>query len=341
MSNPTIDTQTAPSPQKIVEMISGYEKAAVIKTAIELDIFTGIAIGHTTVEQIAVRSQASKKGVRIIADYLASEGLLSKSGGEYALTPDSAAFLVRDSRMYMGASTKFLMSDYMKRQYDNLADSARRGGASSTEESMSPDHPMWIEFAEAMAPTMMMPANMVAEILPKGAEKVLDISASHGIFGIMLAQRNPKATIVGNDWWSVVAYAKRNADAMGVGDRYQTLPGNAFEVDLGTDYDIVLLPNFLHHFDRETNEVLLHRILRALKPGGTLAVIEFVPNDDRISPPWPAEFALKMLATTESGDAYTMAEFSGMLGSTGFESVERFDLVPSPQTLITARKPSA
>jgi 2-polyprenyl-3-methyl-5-hydroxy-6-metoxy-1,4-benzoquinol methylase len=341
MTNAPTEVPIAPSPMKIMEMISGYEKAAVIKTAIELDIFTAVAEGYVTPDQLAVRCQASKKGVRIISDYLVVEGLLSKEGPEYALTPDSAAFLDRNSRTYIGAITGFLMSDHMNRQYDRLADSVRRGGAASTEESMSPDHSMWIDFAESMIPITMMPANMMADILPKGAKRVLDVSASHGIYGIAVAQRNPEAVVVANDWSSVVEFAKSNATAMGVGDRYQTLPGSAFEVDYGTDYDIILVPNFLHHFDRETIEVLLLRFYAALKPGGCLAIVEFVPNEDRVSPPWPAHFPLKMLATTESGDAYTMPEYSGMLGSTGYEGVERIDLVPSLQTLILARKPVA
>ena len=72
---------------------------------------------------------------------------------------------------------------------------------------------------------------------------------------------------------------------MGIAGRFGTIPGSAFEVALGTGYDVALLPNFLHHFDFATNVTLLKRVRVALKPGGLVAVVEFVPNEDRVSPP--------------------------------------------------------
>src|SRR5437667_349702 len=79
--------------------------------------------------------------------------------------------------------------------------------------------------------------------------KVLDIAAGHGLFGIAVARQNPNSQIVALDWSNVLAVAQENARAAGLGDRYHTLPGSAFEVDYGGDYDLVLLTNFLHHFD--------------------------------------------------------------------------------------------
>ena len=80
--------------------------------------------------------------------------------------------------------------------------------------------------------------------------RVLDIAASHGLFGIAFGRRFPDCRVTGLDWGAVVAVARENADAAGMGDRYDTIVGSAFDVDWGTGYDVVLLPNFLHHFDR-------------------------------------------------------------------------------------------
>jgi SAM-dependent methyltransferase len=114
------------------------------------------------------------------------------------------------------------------------------------------------------------------------------------------------------------------------------LPGSFFEVDLGTGYDLVLLPNFLHHFDSATNVGLLKKVHAALKPGGVAAIIEFVPNDDRISPPDGALFAMRMLGTTPSGDAYTLAELDTMLREGGFGPSTARGLAPAVQQLVTA-----
>ena len=84
----------------------------------------------------------------------------------------------------------------------------------------------------------------------------------------------------------------------GASTAYTTIAGSAFEVAWGEGYDLVLLPNFLHHFDRATCTDILRR---ALAPDGRVAIIEWVPNEDRISPPFPALFAMTILLTTPSG----------------------------------------
>ena len=95
--------------------------------------------------------------------------------------------------------------------------------------------------------------------------------------------------------------AKRNAEKAGVQDRYELLPGSAFDVPYGGAYDAVLLTNFLHHFDHPANVSLLKKVHTALKPGGVAATLEFVPNDDRVSPPQSASFALTMLGINTFG----------------------------------------
>jgi hypothetical protein len=157
------------------------------------------------------------------------------------------------------------------------------------------------------------------------------------MFGLFVARANPAATIYGTDWAAVLDVALENARAFGLADRYHTIPGSAFDVDFGTGYDLVLVPNFLHHFDVPTNTSLLGKIRRAMTPGGTIAIVEFVPNEDRVSPPIPASFSLQMLGGTESGDAYTLSELTTMLTGAGFTDVKGEPLQPTPQTLVRAR----
>jgi len=136
---------------------------------------------------------------------------------------------------------------------------------------------------------------------------------------------NPDAQIYASDWKNVLEVGVKNAAAMGVADRYHPLPGSAFETDLGADYDLVLIPNFLHHFDIPTCTDFMKKIHAALKPGGRAAIIDFVPNPDRVTPPTAAAFSMMMLATTPSGDAYTQAEYESIVKDAGFT---RAELVP-------------
>jgi 2-polyprenyl-3-methyl-5-hydroxy-6-metoxy-1,4-benzoquinol methylase len=169
----------------------------------------------------------------------------------------------------------------------------------------------------------------------QGPVLVLDIAAGHGLFGIEVAKQNTAARVVAVDWASVLEVASANARKAGVSDRYETRPGSAFDVDFGGPYDIVLLTNFLHHFDRQTCVGLLQKVHRALAPGGRAAALEFVPNEDRVSPPMAAAFALTMLATTASGDAYTLRDYDGMYRDAGFARVTAHPIPRAPHTIVT------
>lgn len=111
---------------------------------------------------------------------------------------------------------------------------------------------------------------------------VLDIAAGHGLFGIAIAQKNPAARVTALDWAHVLEVATGNAKKMGVADRHTALEGDAFAVEFGGPYDVVLVTNFFHHFDIPTCEGLIRKIHGAMKPGGRCAMLDFVPNDDKV-----------------------------------------------------------
>jgi hypothetical protein len=123
-----------------------------------------------------------------------------------------------------------------------------------------------------------------------------------------------------------------------VADRHRLLPGSAFEVNWGGPYDVVLLTNFLHHFDVPTCERLAAKAHAALAPGGRALTLEFIPEPDRVSPPTAAAFALTMLATTAHGDAYTFAEYDGLFARAGFARSEFHPLPPTPQQAVVSHK---
>ncbi|MBS1807067.1 MAG: class I SAM-dependent methyltransferase [Acidobacteria bacterium] len=332
----------APTPDRIFQTMLAYQASAALKGAIELGLFTAIADGATTAAALATQCQASERGIRILCDYLGATGFLTKDGDNYGLAPDTAIFLNQHSPAYLGSLTRFLNSSYVMGGFQDIAETVRRGttllGGTG---SMEPEHPMWVEFARAMVPMMFPAAEEIAQIVDADQGKpcrVLDIAAGHGIFGVLIAKHNPNAEITAVDWKAVLAVAEENAQHFGVADRFHTVPGSAFDVDYGTGYDFVLFTNFFHHFDEPTCEMLMKKALASLNEGGRAVTLEFAPNEDRISPPPLATFGLTMLATTGSGEAYTVGDYDRMFRNAGYARTEMHQLTKSPQRVIVSYK---
>jgi RimJ/RimL family protein N-acetyltransferase/ubiquinone/menaquinone biosynthesis C-methylase UbiE len=330
-----------PSPGPFFQAVNAYQRTAAIRAGVELDLFTGIGEGKTTAKELSARSGASERGVRILCDALVSMGFLLKPGGRYALTPDSAAFLDKRSPAYAGGIIQFMLTPTLVDSFARATDAVRKGGtALPGRGTVDDEDPVWVDFAKAMGPVMAMPAELLAKlVMGDSATKplgVLDIAAGHGLFGIAFANLNPNARVTALDWKSVVAVASENAKKAGVADRFDAIAGSAFDVDMRGPYDVVLLPNFLHHFDPPTCESVLRRVHSALAEGGRAIILEFVPDEDRVGPAESVMFALTMLATTPSGDAYTFAEYERMCRNAGFSRSELHQLPPTMERVVIA-----
>jgi 2-polyprenyl-3-methyl-5-hydroxy-6-metoxy-1,4-benzoquinol methylase len=331
-----------PSPQLFFQTINAYQRTEALKAAIELEVFTAVGEGNTTVSQIAKRCETSERGMRILCDYLCIIGFLSKDGTNYSLTQDSAVFLDKRSPAYLGGATEFISTEKLTDNFKNFAEVVRKGGSLDADGgTVAPDNPIWVKFARAMAPMIAMPAQVMAKLVDPAADqklKILDIAAGHGLFGIAFATNNKQAEVVALDWPKVLEVARENASNAGVADRYSTIEGSAFDVEFGSGYDLILLTNFLHHFDPPTCEKLLRKVHASLAEGGRAVTLEFVPNEDRISPPDAAAFSVMMLGSTPSGDAYTFSELERMCAHAGFSRSEIHELPPTIQQAVISQK---
>jgi hypothetical protein len=270
-----------PSPALFFETISAYERTEALWAAIELDLFSHVAEGRRTAAELAAACQAAPRGVRILADYLTILGFLHKKDDSYELSADAKVFLDRRSPAYVGGAARFMLAPELRESFRQLTSAVRRGGtAISDEGTVSHDNPIWVEFARAMAPLMRMPSQLLAGLVGGDSGqplRVLDVAAGHGLFGIAIAERYPQAHITALDWANVLAVAEENARRAGIGERYALRPGSAFEVAWGGPYDVVLLTNFLHHFDVPTCEQLTEKAYAALAPGGRAVTLDFIP----------------------------------------------------------------
>jgi len=333
-----------PSPERIFTTLSAYQQTFALQAAIQLDLFTAIGEGANDPALLAKRVQASERGVRILADYMAAQGFLRKENGKYLLTQESAVFLDQRSPACMGSMATFLADKTNVENFAMLADAVRKGGTvSDIGDNRKPVDDRWVRFARSMAPMAVPMAGVLSQMVNANVRadkpiRVLDIAAGHGIYGITVAKNNPSVHVTAMDWPAVLEVAKENAKAAGVAERFSILPGSAFEANLGEGYDYVFLTNFLHHFDIPTNEMLLRRFYAALKPGGKALTVEFVPNEDRVSPPMAACFSTVMLANTDAGEAYTFAEYEKMFRAADFKNCSLHQVPDLPQGIVEAEK---
>ena len=289
--------QNFPTPERIFQTIKAFQSTAALKGALELDLFTALGNGSKTAESLSKTIHASEKGVRILCDFLVIDGLLQKEDAEYRSSPDAALFLDGNSPAYFGSVCRFMLGADVFDSFLDVGGAVRKGGTLlEGQGTVVPDNPLWVEFARSMAPMMKPSAEFIADLFMRDiAEdkpfRVLDVAVGHGLFGIEIAKRHPRAEVVAVDWAAVLDVAVENAQEAGVAERHTRLSGDAFDVDFGESFDLVLLTNFLHHFDVATCTELLWKVHRSLKDVGRVVMLEFVPNEDRISPPDQPSFS--------------------------------------------------
>jgi ubiquinone/menaquinone biosynthesis C-methylase UbiE len=332
-------TDGMPTPERIFDTMNAFQRTMALEAAIGLDLFTAIGEGANTADTLGRKIGASARGVRILCDFLVVVGFLTKDDGRYGLAPDAAAFLDRRSPAYMGTVVGFLGAPGFREAFRDVTGTVRKGGTVlDGQGTVEANNPLWVDFARSMAPLVKPAAEFIAELTGSNVSKVLDVAAGHGLFGIHVAKKSPKAEIHAVDWPAVLEVARENATSAGVSKRLHFIPGSAFEVDFGSGYDLVLLTNFFHHFDRATCIGLMKKVHRSLAAGGRALTLEFVPNDDRVTPPQPAAFSFIMLNTTPSGDAYTFAEYEDMFREAGFAKSEIHKATGLPQSVIQSFK---
>lgn len=233
-----MNSPESPSPELFLKTIHGYRDSAAIKGAVELNLFTVIGSGSSTVADIARDCSATERGIRILCDHLAILGFIEKTGEKYVLTRDSSIFLDKNSPAYMGDVVFFLLDPFFVKDIGDVAEIVRNGTIADNESSNEPEHPMWVTFARAMSGLQGAPAEYMAGIIDvkEGrTNRVLDIAAGSGLFGVKLAEKYENVEVTALDWPNVLEVASENAQASGVSERHKLLPGNAFEVEPGQD----------------------------------------------------------------------------------------------------------
>jgi 3-hydroxy-5-methyl-1-naphthoate 3-O-methyltransferase len=333
------------SPERISAMAWGFSAPLILEAAVRTQVFDVLDSGPKTLNELSAATKTSHRGLRAILNALAGFDLLRRDGDRYGLTDESAAFLVSSKPSFQGGIFRHISKHLMPAWLD-LEQVVRTGkpdhavnqegfGAEFFEQFVEDILPMSYKAAEVLANTL---GDQLKPAAGAEAVKVLDIASGSGVWGIALAQKSTAVHVTAVDWPKVTPITRKIAGRFGVGDRFHTVDGDLLEADFGTGHRVATLGHILHSEGEERSRKLLKKVFGALASGGTVAIAEFVADDDRTGPPPALMFAVNMLVHTDLGDTFTFREISGWLTDAGFEEARQLD-APSVSPLILATKP--
>lgn len=331
----------AVTPERIMQFAWGYAPTLIIEAALRHNVFDLLHASPKSVGKLASETGASTRGLTPILNALVALQLLAKSGERYSLTPESETFLVSTNPAYYGELFKHISGDLLP-EWMKITEVVRTGKPAKAVNDNKQGAEFFAGFVESLFPLGYNAAKLLGEHLNITTAatpiSVLDLAAGSGVWGIALAQQSPKVQLTAVDWPQVLEVTKRVAQRHGVADRLKTIPGDLLAVDFGTGHHIATLGHILHSEGIERSRELLRKTFAALAPGGTIAIMEFVPNDERTGPPQALLFAVNMLVNTDAGDTFTFAEISAWLREAGFVNPRQLD-VKAASPLILANKP--
>ncbi|MGB9476046.1 MAG: methyltransferase, partial [Candidatus Udaeobacter sp.] len=282
------------------------------------------------------------RALRILMNALVGLDLLKKDRKEkYSLTPESAAFLLSNQvgthAGFFGTIAPQIISRWLR-----LPDIVREGRPAVAVNQETEGTEFFSQLVERIIPMSYPPAQKLGDHLElagtRNELRVLDLAAGSGIWGIALAQKSPRVRVTAVDWPGMIPTTKRITQTFGVSDRFNYIESDILSADFGSGYNVATLGHILHSEGEQRSRELLKKTFRALKSGGTIAIAEWLVNDDRTKPLPSLMFAVQMLVNTEKGDTFSFNEIKSWLEKAGFKKVRKLQ-APGPSPLILATKP--
>jgi ubiquinone/menaquinone biosynthesis C-methylase UbiE/DNA-binding transcriptional ArsR family regulator len=331
----------AVTPERIMQFAWGYAAPLMLEAAVRHRVFDALDKGPATVEQLSSETGASRRGLRILLNALVGLELLARDKeGRYALTAESATYLVRGKPDYRGGMLLHTSTQLLPK-WMQLAEIVRTGKPAIHVNRQDEGAGFFQQFVEELFPFGYKVVETLAYVLGvPGAQKpvrVLDLAAGSGVWGIVLAQKSPQVRVTAVDWPGVIDVTRRVAQREGVADRFHFVASDLHEVDFGTGHDIATLGHILHSEGETRSRRLLQKTHSALAPGGTIVIAEWLVNDEHTGPPGGVIFAVNMLVNTDEGDTFSFNEIRRWLEEAGFRNARTVEC-PGPSPLILATK---
>jgi SAM-dependent methyltransferase len=260
-------------PRPVFEGFVAFATARTIMAGTSLGVFAALAEQPDDAAGLASRLGITAAGADVLLAALASIGYLDERDGRFHVTSVVRRHLLPGPRSVEEWTGSF--SYDMWEVFGRLED-VLRGGSAQRIHAKAPDDPYWERYMRGLAQLARLGAPAVARLLAlRDPHTVLDIAGGHGTYSVALCRRHPglHATVV--ELEGAAVHGRRLVAEAGLADRVRFEVGDAFSADLGRGHDAAMVNNLLHHLDAEASVELLRRAREALRPGGTMAVLEF------------------------------------------------------------------
>lgn len=325
---------------QIIDLASAFYGSSILFSALDLDLFTVISeTEDPTAENLAERCHTSLRGMTLLLDATVAIGLLKKQNQRYALTTAAQLTLVKNAPQDLTRAIAYNRDVY--NAWGKLTQFVQQGLPVEKPETHLGDDPHRTRrFALSMYGRAMAIGQAVVPHLhlPKGA-KVLDLAGGPGAYALLMAQSDPTLTCDTYDLPAIAAIAKEMTAPCA--DRI-----NCYAGDYHTDqwpaesYDVVTLFGCLHQETPEMIVDILKRAHTALKPGGTLYVLDLMTGPDHTTPTFSALFAVNMALTTDNGWVFSDEELAHWCAEAGLTHFSASP-VPPPMPHVLARAQKA
>ena len=330
----------AVTPERILQFAWGYVPPLVLEAAIRHRVFDVLDSGPKTIQQLHAETHASERGLSAIANALVGLGFLAKDAqGRFSLAPESAAFLVSTKPGFQGGIIRHC-SEQLIPKFLSLNEIVATGKPVEAVNQEDTGSEFFHQFVNDIFPMSYPSALTLARHLDLTSPvRVLDLAAGSGVWGIALAQSSPHVTVTAVDWPEVIPVTRNTVGRFGLAERFAFVEGDLLKADFGSGHTLATLGHILHSEGAERSRALLAKTFKALAPGGTIAIAEFLVSPDRTGPIGGLLFAVNMLVNTDNGDTFSFEEISAWLAESGFAHARTLD-APGPSPLVLATKPS-
>ncbi|HBG05245.1 MAG: SAM-dependent methyltransferase [Geobacteraceae bacterium GWC2_58_44] len=327
------------TPPQLLELAGGYWSTCALHAGVKLDLFTPLSAGPLSAQELASRINCDSRGLAMLLDALAAMDLLDKTGERYAATPFAGRFLSRTSPDYLGhiiMHHHHLMSSWTKLDQAVQSGEPVRERVSHEDVEASRESFLMGMFNLAMQIAPM----IVPQIDLSGRRRLLDLGGGPGTYAVHFCRKNPDLTAVVCDLPTTRSFAEQTVERFGLSDRISFEARDFESEELPTGFDVAWLSHVLHGIGPKSCATVLKKAVSALEPGGLILVQEFILEDSKDAPLFPALFSLNMLLGTPEGQSYSQGELFGLLAAAGATDMRRIALqLPNGAGVIAATVP--